>query len=123
MKSHFDAWGNPILEHFELISYYSGDGKSMAVVRNNMPHHLICFPSIEIEINPLVPEEFWVNKVWPGGSKRISHNMNQRTLEALRRLYVSRRGAWKVLEVNGRIRFTRKGVARRCHGGRNLWAC
>jgi hypothetical protein len=121
MNPHFDAWKHPILEHFELLNYYKGDGKSMAVVRGFMPHRIVCEPSIEIEIDPLDLGMIRVSRVWPGGAERISYNGCARTIEALRRLYRSRRGAWRVLEVNGHIRFTRKGCAHRASGSKSGW--
>jgi hypothetical protein len=121
MNKHFDAWGYPTLEHFELIAYYKGDGKSMDVIRKNMPHRLVCEPSVEIVINPARLETIEVVRVWPGGHVSKTCFMNERMLCALRRLYGAHRGLWRVVEKGGMIRFTRRGCAHVASGSKSGW--
>jgi len=121
MKNHWDAWHNPILGYFDMLSYYRRDAGSIEVLRKNPSHRYIAIASVQIIIDPSRPNEITVNRVYPGGQSSQIHLIGQRVLIALRALYSRTGGIWKASKDGRKVIFSMSGRIVRCPGGRDLY--
>ena len=92
----FDAWGNPILDCFEMRRFYSRCERSTKVLKNYMPHRYVVIPDCEIRLYKNNLDEIEVIRLWPAGEVRQIHLLGQRAKNALRRLWKAHTGAWRV---------------------------
>jgi hypothetical protein len=106
---HYDGWGNPILSFFDMRAYWAKCDRSTAVLKAKLPYAYACIPHVTIRIDKVCRSEATVFCLYPGGSECKVYFLNERRLEALRRLYKAPRGGWVVKETPQDITFKKLG--------------
>ena len=109
MRRHFDGRGHIIGDYFEMERRFSGDTRSLSVLRHFAPFRYVCVPDVEIHVKKGQVEALEVVLVYPGEVKRLCKQMSSQALLALRRLYKSGDTSWRVAENDHEVVFRRKG--------------
>lgn len=122
MKKHFDGWGNPILDHFAMLTYFRGDDASLRIIRSKPSFRWAVMPTVRITLDKSNEETFRVELVYPGGSRVICQDRNDHTLRALRSLWASPRGSWTHRQEGSKTIFTHAGRIVPISGSRSGWA-
>jgi len=108
-KRHFDAWGHPILGYFEMLNYFANDSESLRVIRRLPSFRYVCLPTCHIVLEGREPLTMTIVNVWPGGHTRISRNVANTSLEALRRLYGRSEVTWRHYRAVSGVEFVHLG--------------
>lgn len=93
-KCRYDAAGHRVLSHPEMLLYYKDDKQSLDLVRRNMPHRLVCVPTIEIHIPLGQVSTITVYRIYPGETISVVKDVSVRAVEGLRQTYRRNKG-WK----------------------------
>lgn len=109
VKGHWDSWGHPILDYIGLRTYYARCKTSMYVLRNYLPHRFTTIPTARITIIKKDPCEARIDLVYSAASDTKMKFLSPHAVNALRRLYRSKRAGWRVEETTEKITFVRDG--------------
>lgn len=117
----YDAWGNPILPHDQMMIYYRDNKKALEVLKNCMPHMFVVIPSIEIRI--IIGGYHWVEITmqYPGKDKTVDKYPSVRAWEALRATYKGRKGWTHRWNGTASVVLRREGTVIR-DPSRKFWA-
>jgi hypothetical protein len=109
MKRHFDGRGHGILDFFEMVKRYSGDFRSLAVLRQFAPSRYVVVPDCEIHIKKDRSDQSYCLLSWGSADRRAEFNVTDRRRAALLRLYRSGDTKWKIREDCREVVFSRMG--------------
>lgn len=90
----YDAWGNPILPHAQMLIYYRDNPEALEIIKNNMPHRFVVIPNVDIQIQTGISPIVVIYLTYPGGDRHIVIDPSVRSWEALRRTWHGKKG-WK----------------------------
>lgn len=105
----FDAGGNVILPHAEMLLYYKKDPHSLDIVRRFMPHRYICIPDIEIRLDVQDCRTATIYSIFPGETKERVVELSDRNLNVLRHMWRWGRKRWVMEKKTGYFVFRRAG--------------
>lgn len=107
--SHFDGWGNPILDFYSMRNRFPIGSKEREVIRVSLPYQYAIIPDAVIRFYRNDPCQVEIILIYPGGERRFTRCLPERAVKALRTAYKGR-GGWigRVLP-DGRINLVRGG--------------
>lgn len=109
MSKHWDMWGTPILEFFEMKKRYQNDPVSTEVLRRAVPCMYVVLPTVSITVDKKDPRCVTVEYIYPVERTFKRIEASERTLRALRAMYKSLKPGWKKSETDKAVTFTRAG--------------
>lgn len=108
-KCRYDAWGNSILPHSEMLLYYKQDENSLKILKNHLPHRFVIIPDVEIRISPEDSTNVLVYLIYPGRTESKSLYTTPRVLFALRKTFRGRKGWTREVKKNNVVILRHRG--------------
>jgi hypothetical protein len=109
MNKHFDGNGHVTLDFAHMLELYADRRGSLVILRHFPPFRYIVVPDIELHIKKDRSVPSYVVHRYPGEIRSLEIKLNQRALDALRRLYKSGDLCWRVTRGKDETVFAHPG--------------
>lgn len=109
MHNRKDRNGIWVMDFFGMLCYYGGCERSQQVLRLFPISRCAVVPDIRISVMKKNARSARIEWVYPAFRIRKQIELNNRAIEALRRLGQKSRGGWECVEVESEVQFYKLG--------------